>query len=782
MSQIFHSLDSLLSPWFLNRWFVWAGLGLILIPIIIHLLNRRRFRQVQWAAMEFLLRAMRKNRRRLKFEQWLLLAVRCLLIALLGAALARPMGCENGALAQFGRQTSLSIFIIDNSYSAGYQSSHGPGKTHLDQARGIVRSLLARANTGGERVSLITCAGPAKSIFGEPVIDMESARQAVDQIEQSAGSTDLRHALEIALDIAHRNEKQPNKNLYILSDATRSAWQGIDAPVLKQLGPELASTFKITHFNLAAGQQQWNGAILGIEPVDAMVTTKFPNEFRAAVQGYFSGVMAGHSASLQWKIDDQPVDRGSTDVRLGESAPPQKLTDVAFATGGPHVLSLRLNDDTDRLPIDNVCHRIVDVASELKVLIVEGKREAGPLGGSGDFIATALAGHREQVPGKPAVSDSAFSPELINDLELSSKILTDYASVILADVGQISPAEADALNRYVRQGGTLLLFMGEAIDRDNYNAMLWKRNRLLPGELIKAMRVGTNEKEYNFEFDPKAAHHPLLRSFDNLQNSGIDRIRTFAYWQVDVPQTSGVEMVLKYQPHGSATGDPAITAQSVGQGRVVFVSTSAEKEWTEFINRPAFLVVLHEMLTGSIKTGDWWMNRTVGQRLSIPSTVRMTSTPLLTQEGSGAAVVVNPPEPEAAGVASDPNKQEKDDWRSLYHTDPLTKPGLYTLSLGDRKIPIAVNPPAQEEADVTTIADAEIPKALGEIKMNLLGAELPVDSPVGKENNDFSWWTMMLVLALACIECALAMRFGHYRRVPESAGATAPAASVASLR
>ena len=69
------------------------------IPIIIHILNRRRFKTVNWAAMEFLLRALKRNRRRLRFEQWLLLAMRCLVLAMLGFALARPMACTDSTLA-----------------------------------------------------------------------------------------------------------------------------------------------------------------------------------------------------------------------------------------------------------------------------------------------------------------------------------------------------------------------------------------------------------------------------------------------------------------------------------------------------------------------------------------------------------------------------------------------------------------------------------------------------------------------------------------------------------
>src|SRR5690242_1172044 len=89
---------------FVSPWFAVAGAALASIPIIIHILNRRRFKVVRWAAMEYLLQAMRKNRRRLKFEQWLLLAMRCMLIFLMGLALARPLGCDNSTIAALGGQ------------------------------------------------------------------------------------------------------------------------------------------------------------------------------------------------------------------------------------------------------------------------------------------------------------------------------------------------------------------------------------------------------------------------------------------------------------------------------------------------------------------------------------------------------------------------------------------------------------------------------------------------------------------------------------------------------
>src|SRR5436190_4974649 len=114
---------------FVTPMFFAAGLLLASIPIIIHILNRRRYKTVQWAAMEFLLRAMRKNRRRLKFEQWLLLATRCLLLFLLALALARPLaGCSRNSIANvIGGRAGLNVFVIDNSYSTAYEAAHPGG-------------------------------------------------------------------------------------------------------------------------------------------------------------------------------------------------------------------------------------------------------------------------------------------------------------------------------------------------------------------------------------------------------------------------------------------------------------------------------------------------------------------------------------------------------------------------------------------------------------------------------------------------------------------------------
>ena len=87
------------------------------VPVVIHLLNRRKYREVPWAAMRFLLAAIRKNRRRLRIEQWLLLAIRTLIILLVVSAMAKPFLESFGAV--IAGQRTHKVIVIDGSLIDG---------------------------------------------------------------------------------------------------------------------------------------------------------------------------------------------------------------------------------------------------------------------------------------------------------------------------------------------------------------------------------------------------------------------------------------------------------------------------------------------------------------------------------------------------------------------------------------------------------------------------------------------------------------------------------------
>src|SRR5882724_13589462 len=85
------------------------------VPVIIHLLNKRRFKPIQWAAMEFLLQAIQKNARRLQLRDIILMLIRALAVICLALALARPAVTMKG-IPGAGNSTR-AIVLLDNSMS-----------------------------------------------------------------------------------------------------------------------------------------------------------------------------------------------------------------------------------------------------------------------------------------------------------------------------------------------------------------------------------------------------------------------------------------------------------------------------------------------------------------------------------------------------------------------------------------------------------------------------------------------------------------------------------------
>ncbi|MCS7034683.1 MAG: hypothetical protein NZ561_11935, partial [Phycisphaerae bacterium] len=343
-------------------------------------------------------------------------------------------------------------------------------------------------------------------------------------------------------------------------------------------------------------------------------------------------------------------------------------------------------------------------------------------------------------------SASYALPELISDIELGNKVLAEYRAIILAGVGQVSAPQADLLRRFVIDGGTLIIFMGEPVTAENYNQILLPR-QLLPGPLTKRLSVTADQRGYQFDFKPHGLLHPLLRVFAGQENTGLDTAQVFTYWQIDLPADSKAERVLDFAPR-EGRSDPAITLHHLGNGRVAVIATTANAEWTSFPAKPAYVALMHELLSGSVASGDSWMNRTCGQTLELPPTLPLKAAPTLK---------------DPMGVELPLMQSTGPDARPVYRSGPLAKPGVYELSTGGASLPISVNCPP-EEADIRPIPDAAIRQALGGVDVELFGDTLPALDGTRARHNDFGWIVMFSVLVLLVAESFLAMRFGHYRR------------------
>src|ERR1700731_2676390 len=128
---------------FLNPGFLAAGAALVSLPIIIHLINRMRFKRVRWAAMEFLLKSQKRNRRRLIIEQLILLFLRILLVLLAGLLLARFLGLS---WAGFQPKNTTHVVVFDDrlSMSDFWRNEDGEVKDCFQIGKQILEKELAK--------------------------------------------------------------------------------------------------------------------------------------------------------------------------------------------------------------------------------------------------------------------------------------------------------------------------------------------------------------------------------------------------------------------------------------------------------------------------------------------------------------------------------------------------------------------------------------------------------------------------------------------------------------
>ena len=188
------------------------------VPMLIHLLNRRQFREVTWAAMQFLLAAIRKNRRRIRIEQWLLLAIRTLVVILVVMAMAKPFLETFGAVIA-GRRTHR-VLVLDGSLSMGYTSGES---SRFEEAKAVATQLV-KDSRGGDAISLILMGDPPRVVIGDPQHNLNEVRKEIGELTLAHGGTDLPATFE-AIKRVLEASSITQKEVVFLTDLQAASWR-----------------------------------------------------------------------------------------------------------------------------------------------------------------------------------------------------------------------------------------------------------------------------------------------------------------------------------------------------------------------------------------------------------------------------------------------------------------------------------------------------------------------------------------------------------------------------
>jgi len=723
---------------FLNPYLLWGVLG-ITIPIIIHLLNRFRYRQIDWAAMELLRRALIARSHRLRIEDLLLLFLRCLAILLLALGFARLTLTPSGAGLMGGKADVGAVVAMDGSFSM----AHRPGiRSRMDGAIDRAREIFGILPRS-QPLSLILMGSRPRLLLRN--IDFEKARteEALRGVEPLPERLDLEASLEEVKTLLQET-KAPVRECYLITDAQRNSWENLSDRARKTL-EEIGSLSKI--FVLPAPvESAENLAITRFRLASGVLRTGATARFAARVQNPGEAKREGVAVSLL-------VDETAVDQRVLDRIDPGQEVDVPlfarFTRAGCNRLTARLEDDP--LLIDNNRHAVCEVRDQVRILCVDGDPSPVIYNSETGYLSTALAAC-DSGEGEKQVFINA-----IPWLELSTQRLSDYDIVILANLPDVQPEQTAALYKFVKNGGGLMVFLGANVQPELLNErMRYEDGDLLPGRVLEA-RGELSGSGNGFAIQPAAADHPLCRAIQSLEPELIDGARIFRHF--------GIELGGERRPVRRLAGDgtPYLSERDLGQGKVLLFASTADREWTDIVSNPIYPIILQQAVTYLTRRSHE-KPLIVSQPIFLPLPASLLSLP----GDTGEANTVECLQPgEEKGITIPITWSEGEPAVEFAGSG---MPGFCTVRAGSGPpLHVAANVDAAE-SDVKCLAGDALPAVFAGLNVRLVppGDDLLAavkEYRIGRE----LWWELILAgLLILFIESYLAHRFS--RRAREGSG------------
>lgn len=528
---------------FLNPLFLLGLLGAS-IPIIIHVVARRRIRKIEFSSLMFLRFLEGRKRRRFQLQQLLLLAIRILIITFFSLALARPtLRSETG----FGeRAKTTTVFIIDVSYSMGAVSAGG--KTAIERAKETALKVLESLKEG-DRASLILASIQPEIIFDPPTFNLAQVEREIKRIKPGHTPGFIAPALNRAYKIL-QTQTVPNTEIYILSDGQKKAWEDME-----EITPD--PEVKLFCLNWPPDEMVENTAIVDLD-IPAIVSTNIPHKLGARVKNFDA---KEKDLFISLYLDGEK--RGQRTLKVGPKEETSINFSYTFQKSGEHTGYLALKEDA--LALDNIYPFSFRIPEVIKVLTV-GPEEKDTL-----YLNYALR------PAGPEEKGYLIMPASTTAADLAGLDLSQNDLIALVNVEDI-PAGVEAnLTKYLEAGGGLLIFLGG-------KGMISERlSSLLPAKLITVLE----RKDKPFTIVSFDVNHYVFSPFKSLKR-GLEGARFYQIFEVDPLPSSRI--LAKFNE-----AYPAIIEGKWGKGQTIMVASSGDVSWNDLPLSPFYLPLMHQL-------------------------------------------------------------------------------------------------------------------------------------------------------------------------------------------
>jgi hypothetical protein len=741
--------------------FLWPALlswlALAALPIIIHLLSRRQFRRVEWAATRFLLDAEKQNRRRVRFEQWLLVALRCLAIALLVFLVARPFIRPSLVSSLLGGRGEVRrVIVLDDSASLSYRGGAAPDFATLrDSAERLMDWL--RQEGARESISVFVTSQPEKPLVesgksGEGGGDDWRPRlRALRPTDAAARPVRVLGTIARAI-----GEARTPTELYLFSDFQRSDWLTAGAAGQPQQAAferlrNVADNLRVVLISSGSAARENVGienlslerpqALAGVPTI---VTARVANHTRRSLR----------DVRLDIEVDGSPQPGGTIDA-LEPGDARETGIEVTLPEEGRREVLARLASG-DGLAADDVRRIAANVKSSLNVLIVNGQPSSDPLKDEAQLPRNALA--------PPGPFSSGIKVEVIDSAELETVELRNFDCVLLCNVPPLSETVGAMLRRFVQTGGGVAFFLGDEVgDGADFNRVFYADGAgplpaaIAGGPVRAAAATGVGLL--------RVGEHPVTAAFPSGQDNLSEYVHFRSYYPVADGAGPGGATQPTSQPgavvlakYSDEAGTAALLERRIGRGRALLFTSTIDLDWNDWARAVdgSYVVTLLELV------------QYIGRRAEDQGAIvagEVVRAVVAAEEFEPRVTIRTPAYPDEAAIEARLVESAAGDEAARVDGPVALRAGTYRFQFtrrigGTVDLPVCVNVDAAE-SDLAVATAGELDAALGPISHEYL----PAADAFGREQEPSRrelWPTILTIVVIVLMaEQVLAWWFGR---------------------
>ena len=742
-------MNDLLNPWIL------PALAAMALPLLIEWLFRRRRQRIAFPAMRYLMNP--KKRRRVQLQDLILLLIRTVVPGVLVFAIARPL-LRPDASTGANEEPRHVVIALDATYSMGQSI----GQTTAFEMGQTMAHDVVRGLPKPTEITFLTL-GKMPEIVRPRTADHDSVHDAMTRLKVTDRAGSMADALE---EIEKLVASDRDAEVYIISDLQRSAWSAAPADprdpqaALARLG-QRQPTFVLD----TGGANVFNAYLTRFEPQEKITAVGMENRYEVDVETRNMPARGKLWLTLYADEDKAPV--GVSDKKPGKLLTRELTADDlrggratlvlphTFVDAGEHLLRVEL--EGDGLATDNQRFYLAHVPDNIEVLVIDPRHDAAadPLTSGSGHLCHAIA------PRTPPGFDrlAPFATVVKRPEDVLQLNLERFAVVALVNVGSPGEALVSRLEQYVGDGGSLIIFAGDAVAPYEYNARLGKAGKgLLPCELEPAVGRRTGEAPAPAQ-DPGKKGDSLLGVVFSAGEPHPATANIRQMTRQAAPASVSRWMPFKLQGKAGELGkavaflsnqQPLICERSFGQGKVMFVATSADASWNYLVYTGEYLVLVQELMRWLIGEPDRAVNLQIGESFAQP--VLLSSQYLLLRR----------PDLTKVRLAPTPHGNL---WRVAYENTDAQ--GIYEIDTTVEAMPrrrFAVNLLATE-GDLTRVDVTAFERDLQRTNVQYWSPDKGIRRAVESRHSvrEYAWLFLWGTLALLGVEMFLAARFGRRR-------------------